>query len=73
MISSNAAKMKFTGLPTCAGIPMRDLLAGCMAGLIEDTPLLDLNMMEEGSARTPQVIVALHCSLDKVCIPSWIA
>ena len=48
-----------------AGIPMRDLLAACMVGLIQDTPVLDLNQLEEQASRGPQLFVALHCSLQK--------
>ena len=49
------------------GIPMRDLLAGCVVGLLQDTPALDLTSLEEQSSRGPQLFTAMHCTLDKVC------
>ena len=46
---------------------MRDLLAGCKVGLIQDTPLLDLNQVEEQyGGRGPQLFCAMHCNLEKV-------
>ena len=59
--------MVLTCLGMHAGIPMKDLLVGCMVGLIQDTPLLDLNLMEEQGGRGPQLFTAMHCSLDKAC------
>lgn len=48
-----------------AGIPLRDLLASCSAGFLENQPILDMNSFEEGGGG-PQMPVAFQASLDKV-------
>lgn len=50
-----------------AGVPMRDLVASCAAGYLDNHPILDLNYVED-SAMGPDVSVALHPNLDKVVL-----
>lgn len=50
-----------------AGVPMRDMLAACAAGYLENTPLLDLNYMED-SGGGPDVVVALQPGIDKIVL-----
>lgn len=50
-----------------AGVPMRDMLAACAAGYLENTPLLDLNYMED-SGGGPDVVVALQPGIDKIIL-----
>lgn len=46
---------------------MRDVVAACAAGHLDSTPLLDLNYVED-SGGGPDVVVALHATLDKVVV-----
>ena len=48
-----------------AGIPMKDFVVACAAGCIDDTPLLDLNYLED-SARGVDMPVAIFPKTDKV-------
>jgi exosome complex component RRP41 len=36
-----------------AGIPMRDMVAGCAVGYLQSSPLLDLNYQEDAGERQP--------------------
>ena len=48
-----------------AGIPMKDFVVACAAGCIDNTPLLDLNYLED-SARGVDMPVAILPKSDKV-------
>jgi len=48
-----------------AGVPMRDFVVGCAAGFIDNTPLLDLNYLED-SARGVDLPIAIFPKSDKV-------
>ncbi|KAJ7533227.1 hypothetical protein O6H91_13G038500 [Diphasiastrum complanatum] len=50
-----------------AGIPMRDLVASCAAGFLNNTPLLDLNYTED-SGGGPDVTVGVFPKLDKISL-----
>nr|XP_006116411.1 exosome complex component RRP41 [Pelodiscus sinensis] len=50
-----------------AGIPMRDYVCASSAGFIEDTPLADLNYVEE-AAGGPQVALALLPKSDQIAL-----
>eukprot|EP00878_Enallax_costatus_P038872 GHUV01044360.1.p3 GENE.GHUV01044360.1~~GHUV01044360.1.p3 ORF type:complete len:110 (+),score=34.69 GHUV01044360.1:427-756(+) len=50
-----------------AGIPLRDMVAGCAVGYLQSTPLLDLNYMED-SGGGPDISVALHPNLDRLVL-----
>ncbi|XP_062521804.1 exosome complex component RRP41-like [Corticium candelabrum] len=50
-----------------AGIPMRDFMCGCSAGLIEDTPIIDINYLEEG-ASGPNLSIAVLPRSEKVVL-----
>ena len=74
-----AARGSHALVPPRAGIPMRDLVAGCMAAYIEEEGVLDLNHLEEAVGSTSQVFAAVHCNLGLVrarypplgCDPHW--
>ncbi|KAJ1648563.1 Exosome non-catalytic core component [Coemansia erecta] len=42
-----------------AGVAMADYVCACTAGSIDDTPVLDLNGVEESSIETPDLTVAI--------------
>ncbi|XP_004299128.1 PREDICTED: exosome complex component RRP41-like isoform 1 [Fragaria vesca subsp. vesca] len=50
-----------------AGIPMRDLVTSCSAGYLNNTPLLDLNYIED-SAGGADVTLGIMPKLDKVTL-----
>ncbi|MCO5547702.1 hypothetical protein L7F22_001153 [Adiantum nelumboides] len=50
-----------------AGIPMRDIVASCASGYLNNTPLLDLNYLED-SGGGPDVTVALLPSINKITL-----
>lgn len=50
-----------------AGVPMRDVVAACAAGFLDNTSLLDLNYLED-SAGGPDIVVAFQPGLDKVVL-----
>lgn len=50
-----------------AGIPLRDLAAGCAAGYLQSTSLLDLNYMEDAGGG-PDISVAVHPNLDRLVL-----
>eukprot|EP01104_Vermistella_antarctica_P015187 TRINITY_DN4924_c2_g1_i2.p1 TRINITY_DN4924_c2_g1~~TRINITY_DN4924_c2_g1_i2.p1 ORF type:complete len:247 (+),score=61.65 TRINITY_DN4924_c2_g1_i2:207-947(+) len=50
-----------------AGVPMREFVCACAAGYIDDTPLLDLNYMED-SAGGPDLPLAIMPKTDKVVL-----
>lgn len=50
-----------------AGIPMRDMVAGCAVGYLQSTPLLDLNYMEDAGGG-PDISVAVHPNLDRLVL-----
>lgn len=50
-----------------AGVPMRDSLAACAAGYLEETAILDLNYTEDAGGG-PDVAVALQTGLDEVLL-----
>ncbi|CAM8974827.1 unnamed protein product [Rhodiola kirilowii] len=50
-----------------AGIPMSDMVTSCAAGYLNNTPLLDLNYVED-SAGGPDVIVGILPKLHKVTL-----
>ncbi|XP_011627119.1 exosome complex component RRP41 homolog isoform X1 [Amborella trichopoda] len=50
-----------------AGIPMRDLITSCSAGYLVNTPLLDLNYVED-SAGGPDLTVGILAKMDKVTL-----
>lgn len=50
-----------------AGIPMRDYVCASSAGFIEDTPLADLNYVEE-AAGGPQLALALLPKSDQIAL-----
>ncbi|KAK9811191.1 hypothetical protein WJX73_009242 [Symbiochloris irregularis] len=51
-----------------AGIPVKDLMAACVVGLVQDTPILDLNQMEEQMSRGPSLMMAMHVGLKKIVV-----
>lgn len=50
-----------------AGIPLRDMVAACAAGYLDETALLDLNYIED-SGGGPDISVALHPQFDRVVL-----
>ncbi|KAF5828533.1 exoribonuclease PH component of the exosome [Dunaliella salina] len=50
-----------------AGVPLRDLAAGCAAGYLEGHSLLDLNFQED-SAGGPDCSIALHPNSDRLVL-----
>ena len=50
-----------------AGIPMKDMVVACAAGCIDNTPILDLNYLED-SARGVDMPVAILPQTDKVVL-----
>lgn len=50
-----------------AGIPMRDYVCACSAGFIEDTPLADLNYVEEATGG-PQLALALLPKSEQIAL-----
>lgn len=48
-----------------AGIPIRDFAVACAAGFYKDTPLLDLNYVEDSSS-IPDIPVAIYPKSNKV-------
>lgn len=50
-----------------AGIPMKDIVSSCAGGYLDSTPLLDLNYIED-SGGGPDVVVALHPSMDNMVL-----
>lgn len=50
-----------------AGIPMKDFVVSCAAGLIDGTPLVDLNYIED-SAGGPDLPIALLPRYNKVSL-----
>ncbi|XP_050373237.1 exosome complex component RRP41 homolog [Argentina anserina] len=50
-----------------AGIPMRDLVTSCSAGFLNNTPLLDLNYIED-SAGGADVTLGIMPKFDKVTL-----
>lgn len=50
-----------------AGVPMKDVLAGCAGGYLHGQALLDLNYAED-SGGGPDVVVGLHPTLDKIVL-----
>eukprot|EP00727_Mastigamoeba_balamuthi_P008420 m51a1_g420 putative exonuclease rrp41 (251) ;mRNA; f:16825-17664 len=49
-----------------AGVPMTDLVVSCAAGMLDGTPVLDMNAIEEGAAG-PDVSVAALAKSGRVC------
>jgi exosome complex component RRP41 len=62
-VSINAATMALID----AGIPLKDFVCACSAGFIEDTPLLDLNYLEE-TAGGPNLTLALLPKSNKIVL-----
>ncbi|CAG8480976.1 7598_t:CDS:2 [Paraglomus occultum] len=50
-----------------AGIPMNDYVCACTAGVIQNVPILDLNLIEE-SSDSPEVTVAILADSEKVTL-----
>jgi len=42
-----------------AGIPMRDYVCACSASFINDTPIIDINYMEESSGGSELIVATL--------------
>ncbi|KAJ1926814.1 Exosome non-catalytic core component [Tieghemiomyces parasiticus] len=51
-----------------AGIPMTDYICACSAGFIDETPVLDLNQVEEASFETPDLTIAIMPRSGKVTL-----
>ncbi|KAJ1674780.1 Exosome non-catalytic core component [Spiromyces aspiralis] len=51
-----------------AGIPMLDYVCACTAGYVENTPILDLNHVEEASPETPDLTVAILPRTKKIAL-----
>ncbi len=51
----------------CAGIPLKAVVASCAAGFLDETPLLDLNYIED-SGGGPDISVALHGNFDDIVL-----
>ncbi|CAI8055943.1 Exosome complex component RRP41 [Geodia barretti] len=62
-VSINAATMALID----AGIPLKDFVCASSAGYIEDTPLLDLNYLEE-TAGGPNLTLALLPKSNKIVL-----
>lgn len=50
-----------------AGVPIKDFVCACSAGYIEDTPLLDLNYLEE-TAGGPNLTLAILPKSNKIVL-----
>jgi exosome complex component RRP41 len=50
-----------------AGIPMKDIVAGCAAGYLDGQALLDMNYIEDGGGG-PDVVVGMHTNLDNIIL-----
>lgn len=50
-----------------AGIPLKDIVCSCSAGLVEDTPIVDTNYFERG-ASGPDLSVAILPRSSKVVL-----
>ena len=48
-----------------AGIPMKDYVSACSSSFVEDTPIMDINYLEESSAG-PEIIVATLPKSDQI-------
>ncbi len=48
-----------------AGIPMKDYVCACSASFVEDTPIVDINHVEESSAG-PEIVVATLPKSDQI-------
>ena len=46
---------------------MKDYVSGCLAAFVDDTPLVDLNSLEENS-NAPTLILAIQPNLDQVVL-----
>ncbi len=46
-VSACLSRQQALLVSSCAGVPLRDMLAACTVGFLESTPLLDLNHLEE--------------------------
>ncbi|KAI9595786.1 putative exosome complex exonuclease RRP41 [Syncephalis fuscata] len=51
-----------------AGVPMLDYVCACTGGNVDNQPLLDLNHIEEASAETPDLTVAILPRSGKVTL-----
>ncbi|ORX69607.1 hypothetical protein DL89DRAFT_246775 [Linderina pennispora] len=51
-----------------AGISMTDYVCACTGGFIDETPVLDLNFVEESSIETPDLTVAILPRTGKVAL-----
>ncbi|KAJ1973703.1 Exosome non-catalytic core component [Dimargaris xerosporica] len=51
-----------------AGVAMTDYVCACSAGYIDETPVLDLNHMEESSYETPDLTVAVMPRSEKILL-----
>ncbi|PVU85713.1 hypothetical protein BB560_006831 [Smittium megazygosporum] len=51
-----------------AGIPMTDYVCAINAGYVDDSPMLDLNMVEEASFDTPNITIAVLIRSGKICL-----
>lgn len=50
-----------------AGIPMKDFVCACSVSLIRDTPLIDINYLEESSG-APSFLLALLPNYDEIVL-----
>ena len=50
-----------------AGIPIKDFVCACSVSLVHDTPLIDINYLEESSG-APSFILALLPNYDKIVL-----
>eukprot|EP01094_Clydonella_sp_ATCC50884_P001273 TRINITY_DN1095_c0_g1_i2.p1 TRINITY_DN1095_c0_g1~~TRINITY_DN1095_c0_g1_i2.p1 ORF type:complete len:271 (+),score=58.06 TRINITY_DN1095_c0_g1_i2:188-1000(+) len=49
-----------------AGIPLREMVAAVAVGYIDETPVLDLNYVEDSSGRGPDIPVAMFASSRRI-------